>query len=68
VITGSVETNVHKNDTATELPQNSIYVPVKELIGRTVSGKEFGPLEIDVKVYAEEVVKNVLKSQRTLQQ
>jgi hypothetical protein len=68
VITGSVKTNVHKNDTATELPQNSIYVPAKELIGRTVSGKEFGPLEIDVKVYAEEVVKNVLKSQRTLQQ
>jgi hypothetical protein len=66
VITGSVKTNVHKNDTATELPQNSIYVSVKELIGRTVSGKEFEPLEIDVKVYAEEVVKNVLKSQRAL--
>jgi hypothetical protein len=68
VITGSVKTNVHKNDTATELLQNSIYVPVKELIGRTVSGKEFESLEIDVKVYAEEVVKNVLKSQRTLRQ
>jgi hypothetical protein len=68
VITGSVKTNVHKNDTSTELPQNSIYVQVKELIGRTVSGKEFEPWEIDVKAYAEEVVKNVLKSQRTLRQ
>lgn len=68
VITGSVRTNFHRNDAATQLPENSIYAPVKEVIGRTVSGKAFEHMEMDVNEYAGQVVKNVLKSRPTLRQ
>jgi hypothetical protein len=68
VITGSIRTNFHRNDTAPQLPLNSIYAPVREAIGRTISGKEFESMEMDANDYAEQVVKNVLKSRPTLRQ
>jgi hypothetical protein len=68
VITGTVRTNFYKNDVAPQLPESSVYAPVKEVVEQIVSGKEFESMEMDVNEYAEQVVKNVLKSRPTLRQ
>jgi len=68
VITGAIRTNFHRNAVTPQLPESSIYAPVKEVVGRTVSGKDFEYMEMDVNDYAEQVVKNVLKSRPTLRQ
>jgi hypothetical protein len=63
-----VTTKFQENDTATPLPQNSIYTLVKDKIDFTVSGRVNDGSRVDANVYADKVVNNVLKTRPTLRQ
>jgi 1-acylglycerone phosphate reductase len=60
-VTGMVNTKILQNLKTTSLPPTSVYIPARDIIEPAMAGKVMEDKAIDVDVYAEAFVANVLK-------